>query len=153
MRIQFAEHFALPAREVYAYVHTPADWVRLFGFAGSVTDRGNGWFAVPLKRFPFPLVARVIVAEPYARVRWVFRGAWQGEGEVRLMERADGVRVEGYESITLRWLPAPASRLLERLFLDRELRRIWGVGWRRLRERAAARPDGPAVKLPARGPS
>ena len=134
MRIRFAETFALPAREVYAYFHTPADWVRLFGFAGRVTDRGDGWFAVPLKRFPFPLVARVTVAEPHARVRWVFRGFWRGEGEVRLVERGDGVRVEGHESIAIRWLPAAASHLLERLFMERELRRIWGVGWRRLRQ-------------------
>ncbi|HXV91091.1 MAG TPA: SRPBCC family protein [Gemmatimonadales bacterium] len=150
MRIQFAEEFALPAREVYAYFHTPADWVRLFGFAGRVTDRGGGWFAVPFKRFPFPLVARVTVAEPHTRVRWVFRGFWRGDGEVRLTERAGGVRVEGYESITMRWLPGPVARLLERSFMDRELRRTWGVGWRRLRERAAGRPQGPAVK-PAGG--
>lgn len=135
MRIQFAETFALPAREVYAYFHTPADWVRLFGFAGSVTDRGDGWFAVPLKRFPFPLVAKVTLAEPHRRVQWVFGGFWRGEGEVRLVDGPNGVRVEGHESITVRWLPVLLTRFLERLFMERELRRIWAVGWRRLHKR------------------
>jgi hypothetical protein len=139
VRIEFDETFALPARELYAYFHTPADWVRLFGFAGHVTQRGGGWYAVPLKRFPFPLVARVTDAEPHRHVRWVFGGIWSGEGEVRFDEGAGGVRVTGHESITIRPLPAFLTRVLERLFMERELRRTWAVGWRRLRRQEAAR--------------
>ena len=133
MIVRFAESFDLPAAAVYDYFKTPPDWTRLFGFAGSVQDRGEGWYAVPLKRFPFPLVARIAANEPSKLVRWTFRGFWKGEGEVHFTERSGGVLVEGYERIGMRWL-GPLSGFLERGMMEREFNRTWAVGWRRLRE-------------------
>lgn len=132
MVIRFSELIRLPAAEIYSCFKSPADWVRLYGFAGRVRDLGDGWFAVPLLWFPFPLVARVTDAEPDRLVRWTFRGFWRGAGEVRLVDRADGVLVEGFEDISARWLPV-VGPLLERVFMEREFRRIWALGWRRLR--------------------
>ncbi len=132
MRIEFSEFIPLPAEDVFAYFRTPADWIRLYGFAGRVEEHGGGWYAVPLQRFPFPLVAKNTALEPPLLAHWEFRGFWRGCGEVRITERPGGVQVEGYEEITARWLPG-LSWLLERLFMEREFRRIWALGWRRLR--------------------
>ena len=43
MRIDFDERFAIPLPEVERYFRTPADWVRLYGLAGSVgaPERGR----------------------------------------------------------------------------------------------------------------
>lgn len=135
MRIEFAESIALSASRIYGYFQSPADWGRLYGFGGAIRDRGDGWFVVPLARFPLPLVAKVIAAEPERLVRWMFGGAWRGGGEVRLTPRAHDVLVEGYEEIRLRGLPGLAV-LLEVLFMERRFRRIWERGWRRLRREA-----------------
>lgn len=142
MRIEFSEPIGLPAGLVYQYFRTPADWVRLYGFGGAVVDRGDGWYAVPLHRFPFPLVARITAAEPDRLVRWEFRGFWRGAGEVRLVETQGGVRVEGFEEIGARWLPG-VSWLLERLFMERAFRGIWALGWRRLRKQERLPADTP----------
>jgi len=138
MLIRFAEELDLPVEEVYPYFRTAQDWPRLYGAFGEVVDRGDGWYAVPLRRFPFPLVARVTRDEPLECVRWEFGGAWRGDGEVRFTPTASGVAVQGYEEITLRplgWL-AP---LVERLFLESRFTKVWESGWRRLRRQAAAR--------------
>lgn len=133
MRIDFQEEFRLPVSEVYSYFETPADWARLYGLAGQVEDRGGGWYAVPLANFPFPLVARNTVQEPERRVKWDFRGFWRGEGEVRFAETSDGgTRVEGYEEVGVRPLMC-LSPVVEKLFLERQFRDIWRLGWRRLR--------------------
>ncbi len=138
MIIRFRHEFDLPIAEVYSYFRTPADWTRLFGLAGEVEDYGDGWFAVPLKRFPFPLVAMNTEQEPNELVRWVFRGFWRGRGEVRFAESTHGVVVEGHEEIAVRWLFF-LSPVIERLFLERRFQAIWEIGWRRLRKREAAR--------------
>ena len=135
MIIRFNERFSLPASEVYSYFETPADWTRLYGLAGDSKDLGDGWFAVALKRFPFPLVAKNTVQKPNEMVRWVFRGFWRGEGEIRLVETTDGVEVEGYERIGVRYLFL-LSPVFERLFLERPFRAIWGIGWHRLHKRS-----------------
>ncbi|MDH3253991.1 MAG: hypothetical protein OEM62_03290 [Acidobacteriota bacterium] len=132
MRVSFSESFRLPISDVFSYFPTPADWTRLYGLMGEVKELGDGWYSVPLKSFPFPLVARITAVEPNQRVRWVFRGFWRGEGEVRF-EDVDGVvAVSGYEDISVRWL-GPLSVLAEKLFLERTFRSIWALGWRRLR--------------------
>ena len=136
MIIQFDEDLDLPVADVYGIFKTPVDWTRLYGSFGEVEDRGEGWFAVPLKGFPFPLVAKIIDDEPMKRVRWIFRGFWRGTGEVRFAERTDGVTVEGYEEIAVRPLGL-LSPLVERLLLERRFRAIWSAGWRRLRLQAA----------------
>ena len=141
MIIRFNEQFNLSAAEVYSYFHTPADWTRLYGLAGGAKDLGDGWYAVPLKHFPFPLVAKNTDQETNKVVRWVFRGFWRGRGEVRFVETKDGVTVEGFEEIAVRWLFF-LSPLFERLFLERRFRAIWEIGWHRLRKREA--PNGEA---------
>ena len=138
MIIKFKHEFSLPVEEVYSYFQTPADWVRLYGLAGDVKDLGEGWYAVPLKRFPFPLVAKNIEQRPNEFARWVFRGFWRGRGEVRFTERSDGVIVEGYEEIAVRWLFS-LSPVIERLFLERSFHSIWEIGWHRLRKGESAR--------------
>jgi hypothetical protein len=135
MRIDFDERFALPVGEVFPYFATPADWGRLYGFVG-VRDLGGGWFAVGLKGFPFPLVAKTTELRPEELVRWTFRGFWRGRGEVRFAAEPGGVRVEGFEEIGLRWLPG-LSPIVERLLLERRFRAVWALGWRRLRNREA----------------
>jgi len=136
MIVRFEHEFALPLEEVERPFRSPSDWPLLFGFAGATEDRGGGWHAVALARFPFPLVARNVVAEPGRRYRWVFRGFWRGVGEVRFAATERGTRVEGFERIGVRWLFC-LSPLAERLFLERPFRGVWEHGWRRLRRREA----------------
>jgi hypothetical protein len=136
MIVRFKHEFALPAEAVYTYFRTPADWVRLYGLAGDVKDLGEGWFAVPLKRFPFPLVARNTAQKPNEFAQWVFRGFWRGRGEVRFTEKDGGVIVEGFEEIAVRWLFF-LSPLVERLFLEKPFNAVWDIGWQRLRKREA----------------
>jgi hypothetical protein len=135
MLIEFDEHVDLPAERVYPYFRSPRDWTRLYGAFGEVEERGQGWYAVPLRRFPFPLVARVVGDEPNRRVAWIFGGFWSGEGEVSFVPTDRGVAVRGYERISLCGFGA-LSRVLERLFLERRFRRVWESGWRRLRREA-----------------
>ncbi|HLA78689.1 MAG TPA: SRPBCC family protein [Vicinamibacteria bacterium] len=137
MLIEFSEEFDLPVADVYPYFRTPRDWQRLYGAFGDVGDRGDGWYAVPLRGFPFPLVARVTSDEPLRSVRWEFRGFWRGEGEVRFTPTPGGVAIQGYERITIRHLPWLAP-LVERLLLESKFRKVWDSGWRRLRRQAAA---------------
>jgi len=135
MLIRFDKQFTLPIDEIFSYFRTPADWTRLYGLADAVRDRGNGWVAVPLKSFPFPLVAKNTDVELNRRVRWEFRGFWRGDGEVRFIASDEGVRIEGYERIAVRWL-GMLSPLVEKLFLESRFRAIWELGWRRLEQRA-----------------
>ena len=140
MIIEFNERFNLSAAEVYTYFRTPADWPRLFGMAGDTKDLGDGWYAVALKNFPFPLVAKNTDQEPNRLVRWVFRGFWRGRGEVRFVETSEGVMVEGFEEIAVRPLFF-LSPVVERLFLERAFRAVWEIGRRRLRKNASSFPN------------
>ena len=133
MRITFSERFALPTEEVFSYFASPADWSRLFGFSG-VRDLGSGWYAVGIKGFPFPLVAKSTLVEANRLSRWTFRGFWRGHGEVRFTPSPESVLVEGHEEIAVRWLFF-LSPLVERFFLESKFRAIWQLGWRRLRKR------------------
>jgi len=137
VRIEFSEFVPRPVEQVYGFFKTPADWVRLYGLVGEVKNRGDGWYAVPLKRFPLPLVAKITTLEPFRLVRWQLGGFWRGTGEVRFALEPGGVQVEGYEEIGARWLPG-FSRILETLFMEREFQRIWSLGWSRLRSGEAA---------------
>lgn len=137
MRITFSERFALPVDEVFSYFASPADWARLYGFAG-VRDLGSGWYAVGIKNFPFPLVAKSTVVDPNRLVRWTFRGFWRGEGEVRFTSSPGSVLVEGYEEIAVRWLFF-LSPVVERLLLESRFHAIWQLDWRRLRKREQAK--------------
>lgn len=139
MLISFDEELHLPVEDVYPYFRSPRDWPRLYGTFGDVEERGGGWFAVPLRAFPFPLVARITVDEPLRRVAWEFKGFWSGNGEVAFGPAAGGVTVKGYERISIRPLPW-LSPLLERLFLERRFKAVWESGWRRLRRQAQSSP-------------
>jgi hypothetical protein len=144
MRIDFSERFELPAEEVFSYFVSPADWGRLYGFVG-VRDLGSGWFAIGIKGFPFPLVAKTTALEPNKLVRWTFRGFWRGEGEVRFTSSPNSVLVEGYEEIGVRYLFL-LSRIVERLLLESRFQAIWKLGWRRLRKREhSSSPTAPPV--------
>lgn len=133
MIIKFSEQFNLSAGEVYSRFRTPPDWAQLFGFPGDSKDLGDGWYAVSLKNFPFPLEVKNTHEEPEKLVRWVFRGFWRGCGEVRFEKTAQGVVVEGFEEISIRPLLF-FSPMVEKLVLERGFKAIWGVGWHRLRK-------------------
>lgn len=132
MYLQFREEFDLPAARIFPYFATPADWAKLYGSVGETKVSGDGWYSVPLQRFPFPLVARNVVAEPDRLVRWIFGGFWSGVGEVRLTEAAGKTIVEGFEFITPHGLWLLAGPVEER-FMAREFERIWALGWKRIR--------------------
>jgi len=138
MIIKFKHKFSLPVEVVYSYFQTPADWVRLYGLVGQVKDLGEGWYAIPLKKFPFPLVAKNTLQTSNVLVRWIFRGWWRGRGQVQFTQTREGVIVEGYEEIAVRWLFF-LSPLFERLFLERRFRSIWEIGWHRLRKQESER--------------
>lgn len=134
MLIRFDERFDAPVEELFRYFATPADWVGLYGRAGAVRDLGGGWFAVPLKGFPFPLIARTTELSVNQRVRWIFRGFWRGDGEILFTPAPGGVRLSGHERIAVRWLFF-LSPVVEKLFLEKRFHAVWQLGWQRLRRR------------------
>jgi len=152
MRHDFSEDIPLSSAEIYAYFHTPRDWTRLYGSFGQVQDRGNGWYAVPLKSSPVPLVAKITDDVPDRRVAWVFRGVWKGEGEVNLEPSPDGTLVTGFEAITIPCMLG-LGPIIERRFLESPFQAIWDSGWRRLRRLASTgslhetRPAGTSARL------
>jgi len=132
MMIRFSKSFMLPVETVFDYFASPDGWVRLYGFGGAAHALGDGWYEVPLKRFPFPLVARVVSRDENTRVSWIYRGFWRGEGEAHFVQRNGTTHCSGMEILSIRWLFI-ASRIVERLFLEQRFRAIWELGWRRLR--------------------
>jgi carbon monoxide dehydrogenase subunit G len=142
MRIEFREEIPLPPAEVYAYFRTPGDWVRLFGTFGAVEDRGDGWYAVPMRRSPFPLVARITEDVAERRVAWELAGFWRGHGEVNLEPSGTGTVVTGQETVRIPRLLG-AGTVVQRRVLEPRFRAIWDSGWRRLRRSASIRPAGP----------
>jgi hypothetical protein len=134
MLIQFKESFQLPVEEIFEYFSAPKHWPSLYGLTGRVREHGNGWYSIPLQNFPFPLIARNVVCLPNEFVKWEFRGFWKGEGEIRLKENQTEVMLEGYETISVRWLFF-LSPIVEKLFLERQFTYIWQLGWKRLRKK------------------
>jgi hypothetical protein len=135
MLLEFNEEFGVSREEAYECFRTPMHWPQLFKAFGEAEDRGQGWYAVPLRSFPFPRVTRITRDEPMHCVEWTFDGFWRGEGQVVFEPTSGGVVIRGYESISpigLFWL-AP---LAERLFLEARFRKVWESGWRRLRRPA-----------------
>lgn len=133
MRIEFREEFDLPVQQIFEYFKTPANWSYLYGLHGSVADLGDGWFAVPLQRFPFPLIAKVTDLRLNEYAHWEFRGFWRGEGEIRFRQTSGKVVVSGYETISIRWLYI-LSPLVEKIFIEKQFRGVWRYGWRKLRD-------------------
>ena len=130
MRIEFDETVPVSVAAAYSFFRSPRDWIRLYGAFGEVRDVGDGWFRVPLRRFPFPLVARITRDEPNRSVRWELRGFFRGQGQVSLESSADGVRITGFEEVTTP-LPRRAA-WIERRLLEPRFRAIWASGFRRL---------------------
>ena len=72
MRVEFDEEFGVPVAEAYEYFRSPLNWPRLFRAFGEPEDRGESWYAVPFRGFPFPLVTRITRDEPLQCVEWEF---------------------------------------------------------------------------------
>lgn len=138
MIVRFNEDFPISIDEMYGYFSTPNDWTRIFGFPEGALAMRNGWYRIPLKNSPFPLVAKYVFANPPHEAQWIFRGFWHGEGKIRLTSTDAGVHIEGFEEIAVRplWLLSP---LVEKLFLEKTFQRIWEVGWLRIRQFARVR--------------
>lgn len=133
MRLDFDEVFQITTAEGYDYCKTPNDWPRLFKAFTKVTERGDGWFAVSMRRSPLPLIVKISIDQPGEHVAWDLAGFWKGDGEVRFETVDGGTRITGHETITL---PGPfgLGRLMERVFKP-GFAAIWEDGWRRLRRR------------------
>ena len=132
MRLEFDVTTRLSPEQVYDFFRTPADWPRLFPAFGQATTRGDGWFSIPMRRSPIPLIAKNTVAEPGKRMAWDLRGFWKGDGEVRFDAIATGTRVTGHEEVILPRLLGFGT-LLERWTQPR-FAAVWEGGWRRLRK-------------------
>jgi len=135
MHHEFHEDIPLSPAKIYDFMRSPMDWTRLYGAFGEVEDRGEGWYAVPLKRSPFPLVARITENEPGRRVAWEFRGIWRGRAELNLKPTEEGTLVTGFETISIPRMLG-LGPMIERRFLERGFQAVWG--WRRLRRMASA---------------
>ena len=131
MRIDFNEILSADPATVYGYMRTPHDWTRLYGAFGDTVERGNGWVAVPMRRFPFPLVARITEDRGPGFVSWDLRGFFTGRGEVHARPHGNGSAVEGFEEVAIPNLLGLGPRL-ERRFLEDRFRRLWEGGWKRL---------------------
>lgn len=132
MYLQFREEFHLPVAQVYPYFATPADWAKLYGEVKPTKNLGDGWYAVGLKYFPFPLVAKNVVCVPEKIVRWEFNRFWRGIGEVNFREEEGKTVIEGFEYITPHgfWI---LSSLFEKFFMEKQFANIWNLGWQRIR--------------------
>lgn len=131
MRIEFDEKLAADPATVWGYLRSPHDWTRLYGAFGDTVDRGDGWVAVPMRRFPFPLVARITAAEENESAAWDLRGFFTGRGEIRILPEGQGSVVQGFEEAAIPTLLG-FGPVLERRFLEDRFRRLWAGGWKRL---------------------
>ena len=133
MYLSFREEFDLPISDVFPYFKTPADWAKLYGMVKPSKILKNGWHSIPLKMFPFPLIAKNVVSDNGKQVRWIFGGFWRGVGEVNFLTENGKTIIEGYEYINPHglWL---FSSLFEKIFMQKEFARIWNIGWKRIRK-------------------
>jgi hypothetical protein len=131
MRVEFNKTLSAGPATVYGYMKSPHDWTRLYGSFGEIVDRGNGWMAIPLRRFPFPLIARISQHHEPDYVAWELRGFFTGRGEVRIRPEGDGSVAQGFEEASIPSLLG-LGPMLERRFLEARFLRLWAGGWRRL---------------------
>jgi hypothetical protein len=134
MYLEFREEFELPINEVYSYFKTPADWTRLYGEIKPPKKLPDGRQVVYLKKFPFPLVAKVVEDQHEKKVRWILSRFWRGIGEIQFSRIGNKTVVEGYEYVIPFgfWILAP---ILERLVIKKQFQNIWDFGWNVLRKR------------------
>jgi hypothetical protein len=134
MLIQFEQKFELPLEDVFSYFRYPGCWVKLYGEVAPTTLDGQGWYIIRLKKFPFPLKAKIVHFDEGRRVRWMFGGFWRGIADIEFRTGAPGqagTKVVGYEYI----IPFGfwgAEQLIGRLLMQKEFERIWELGWTRL---------------------
>ncbi len=58
MYLSFKEEFDLPVGIIFPYFKSPSEWGKLFGIVEPSKVLKNDWYAIPLKKFLFPLVAK-----------------------------------------------------------------------------------------------
>lgn len=131
MRIEFNETLSADPTTVFGYMRTPQDWTRLYGAFGRIRDQGDGWIAIPMRRFPFPLIARITELHEPHYVAWDLRGFFNGRGEVRVRPQEGGSVVEGFEEAAIPRLLG-LGLVLEKRLLEARFRKLWAGGWRRL---------------------
>ena len=141
MYLSFKEVFDIPVSRIFPYFVSPSEWGKLYGVVKPPKVLKNGWHAIPLKKFPFPLMAKNVEYHHDKRVRWIFGGFWRGVGEVNFSSENDKTIVEGFEYITPYglWLASP---LFEKYFMEKEFEKIWELGWKRIRKNEAGHKKG-----------
>jgi len=141
MYLHFREEFDLPIHEIFPYFESPSEWAKLYGVVKPTKVLKDDWHAVPLKKSPFPLLAKNVEYHHEKSVRWIFGGFWRGVGEVNFYSENGKTIVEGFEYITPHGAWFIAS-LLERRFLEEEFTRIWNLGWKGIRKNKKGDSDG-----------
>jgi len=133
--LSFKEEFDLPVSSIFPYFESPSEWGKLYGIVKPSKKLGDDWYAVPLKKFPFPLVAKNVQYEHEKKVCWIFGGFWRGVGEINFSANDSKTIVEGFEYISAHglWL---LSSLFEKHFMEKEFKRIWDFGWKRVKRNA-----------------
>jgi hypothetical protein len=133
MYLSFREEFDLPVSKVFPYFTSPAEWAKLYGVVKPTRVLPDDWYAISLKMLPFPLKARNVEYHHEKHVRWIFGGFWRGVGEVNFSTENNKTIVEGFEYITPHglWL---FSSLFEKRFMEKEFKKIWNLGWERIRK-------------------
>ena len=83
----------------------------------------DDWYAIPLKKFLFPLMVKNVEYNHEKNVRWFFGGFWRGVGEVNFFTENNKTIVEGFEYITPHglWL---FSSILEKKLWKKSLRKF-----------------------------
>jgi len=133
MYLSFREEFDLPISIIFPYFKSPSEWAKLYGVVKPTKVLEDDWHAIPLKMFPFPLVAKNVEYHHEKNVRWIFGGFWRGVGEVNFHSKNNKTIVEGFEYITPHglWL---MSSIFDKYFMKKEFERIWNLGWKRIRK-------------------
>lgn len=77
MYLSFREEFDLPISIIFPYFKSPSEWAKLYGMVKPTKVLEDDWHAIPLKMFPFPLVAKNVEYHHEKNVRWIFGGFWR----------------------------------------------------------------------------
>jgi hypothetical protein len=141
MYLHFREQFDLPIKKIFPYFESPSEWAKLYGVVKPTKILKDHWHAIPLKKFPFPLLAKNVEYHHEKSVRWIFGKFWRGVGEVNFYSKNNKAIVEGFEYITPHgvWL---ISSLLEKHFMEEEFTKIWNLGWKRIRKNEKGESNG-----------
>ena len=74
MYLSFREEFDLPIGKIFPYFKSPSEWAKLYGVVKPTKVLKDDWHAIPLKIFPFPLLAKNVEYHHEKNVRWIFGG-------------------------------------------------------------------------------